>query len=270
MSTFTVFHTYTPLDFITNLNLNGNILNIVTAGNAIDRTNMQSGSGIDASSMNPASAPAATFGGSQLYTFGPGVAITGGLTYGTLTLAGPSVMQSELDFTGTTVSAGQVAIGGDAGGTKGLLLNVPTGSTNGFELQSNDSTVAQVNNTGVLSTTANGQTNKVNGSLQSTPTINGTAVASFNGPGYTSAGAALANTFHIASGTAHTGTFFNVTVNISAAAVFSSQTSYAVYFSYANAVPPAVTAVRNVSGSQFTITSPAGPASDIQWTAVGT
>jgi hypothetical protein len=268
MSTFAVFHTYTPLDFITNLNLNGNILNIVNAGNAIDRTNMANGSGIDASSMNPSTAPAATFGGTQLYTFGPGVAITGGLTYGTLTLAGPSIMQSELDFTGTTVSASQVAIGGDAGGTKGLLLNVPTGSTNGFELQSNGSTVVQVNNTGVLSTTASGQTSNINGSLQAKPTINGTAVASFIGPGYTAAGAALGSTFHEVSGTVSVAGSGTTTVTLSAAAAFTSNTTYTVEFSTLTTNTPTTTA-HNVSGTQFSFVNTSF-GTTANWTATGT
>ena len=88
--TFTVFYSYQPLDTITNLNLNGNILNIVTAGNAIDRLNLQGGSGIDASSMNPTSGPAATFGGTQTYSFPSGLTVNGSLTAAPV-ISGPAV-----------------------------------------------------------------------------------------------------------------------------------------------------------------------------------
>jgi hypothetical protein len=232
MSTFTVFHTYTPLDFITNTNLNGNILNIVTAGNAIDRTNMQLGSGIDASSFNPASGPAATFGGVVPYTF-----------------------QTEVDFTGTTVTAGAVAIGGDAGGTKGLLLNVPTGSTNGFQAQVGGVTQARIAS---------------NGAFLASPLINSNAVLGPVGPGYTATGTALGATFHEVSG-AVTG-IGPFTITLSANAVFTSASTYAVAVNvFAPGLgSPSNIAATNLSGTQFTLPSQGFPSTRFTWTAIGT
>src|SRR5271166_646203 len=168
------FHTYTASDTVTSTNLNGNINQIITQGNAIDNTYVNPLTGFYASQIIPTSGPQGTFGGSQPYTF-----------------------PVELDFTGTTVTAGAVAIGGDAGATKGMLLNVPTGSTNGFRFQVNGSTVFQVPNTGIISTVGNAN---IGGVLQASPTINATTVLGPVAPAYGSGGAAVASTWHYCIG----------------------------------------------------------------------
>src|SRR5271165_4291466 len=235
MSTFTVFHMYSAMDTVTAANLNGNISSLVTAGNSIDRTNLLGGLGIDASSMNPSSGPAATFGGSQQYTF------SNGLTLG-----------AELDLTGTTVSAAKVAISGDAGGVQGMLLNVPTASTNGIQFQVNGATKVQVNSGGVLIT--QGAAN-IGGQCQAAPTINATTALGPVPPGYGSGGAALAGTFHYCLGvTGSIAASGSVTITLSANAVFASATSYSVGASYADGnVVNTVYSVSNLSGTQFVI-----------------
>jgi hypothetical protein len=271
MSTFTVFHTYSINDSVTAANLNGNISALVTAGNSIDRTNLAGGTGIDASSMNPSTAAAATFGGAQQYSFLNGLAVTGAVTMnGTNSFVGATTAGAEIYFTGTTVTAGAVAIGGDNGATKGMLLNVPTGSTNGFQFQVNGVTKVQVANTGALTTQAAAS---IGGVLQASPTINATTTLGPVPPGYTGAGAALAGTWHYVTGTTGSvGASGSTTITLTNNAVFASLTSYSVAASYTDALgintPYTVT---NVSGTQFTIkNNDATNAHTFAWVASGT
>ena len=253
MSTFTVFHMYSAMDTVTAANLNGNISSLVTAGNSIDRTNLLGGLGIDASSMNPSSGPAATFGGSQQYTF------SNGLTLG-----------AELDLTGTTVTAAKVAISGDAASPQGMLLNVPTGSTNGIQFQVNGATKVQVTGGGVLVTQGNAL---IGGLCQAAPTINATSTLGPVPPGYGSGGAALAATFHYCLGvTGSVGAGASTTITLSANAVYVSASTYSVTFSYVDANPINVVGnVQNLSGTQFTITNSDGVhAHTYSWVASGT
>jgi hypothetical protein len=63
------FHTYTPTDTVTNTNLNGNINQIITQGNAIDNT-FVGPNGFFASQIIPTSSPSnSTFGGAVAYFF---------------------------------------------------------------------------------------------------------------------------------------------------------------------------------------------------------
>jgi hypothetical protein len=271
MSTFTVFHTYSVNDSVTAANLNGNISALVTAGNSIDRTNLAGGAGIDASSMNPSTAAAATFGGAQQYSFLNGLAVTGAVTMnGTNSFVGATTAGAEIDFTGTTVTAGAVAIGGDNGATKGMLLNVPAGSTNGFQFQVNGVTKAQIANTGALTTQAAAS---IGGVLQASPTINATTTLGPVAPAYTSAGAAVGGTWHHAQGlTGSVGASSTTTITLTNNAVFTSSTTYSVSASYTDALAVnSIYSVQNVSGTQFTIrNNDTTNAHTFFWTAKGT
>jgi hypothetical protein len=235
MSTFTVFHTYTPTDGVTNTNLNGNISALVTAGNSIDRTNLLGGTGIDASSVKPTGPSAATFGGTQPYTF-----------------------PTEVDFTGTSITTTAVAIGGDSGATQGMLLNVPTSSTNGIQLQVNGVTKAQL---------------EAGGDFMVAPLINATSTLGRVPPGYTAAGVALASTWHYVTGvTGSVGASGSTTITLTNNAVFTSITSYSVTFSYTDAKAiNTIGGTQNVSATQFTIKNlDAANAHTFSWVASGT
>jgi hypothetical protein len=210
------FHVYSVNDTVTAANLNGNISQIITQGNAIDNT-FVGAAGFFGSQIIPTTAGQATFGGSGAglnYTFPQNLAITG-----TTTAA------AEIDMTGTTVTAGQVAIGGDAGGTQGMLLNVPTGSTNGLRAQVNGVTQFQVT-TGTAPTTIPFVRNGV---VAASPTINAVTTAGPLAPGYTVAGATLGGTFHVVTGTAVFTAATSVTVTLTNNAVFTSGTTYVVF-----------------------------------------
>src|SRR5271165_1494886 len=243
MSTFTQFYVYKPIDTITNVNLNGNIQNIVTAGNAIDRTNMADGSGIDASSMNPASGPAATFAGVEQYSFPQG-----------LTSA------KEIDFTGTSVSHTNVAIGSDGAATAGMILNIPGPVSGGIQLGVNGvnevefGTNTNVPLTGNQVSLVTQGLAQINGALSVAPYIVSAGIP-YNvsgpaGPGYTNLGGALGPTFHIAAGFAPFGTN---TITLTGNAVFTSASTYVVMCNSPTAGASAiVTTTVNASGSQFT------------------
>ena len=96
-----------------------------------------------------------------------------------------------------------MAIGGDAGATAGMIFNVPTGSTNGFQFQVAGSTVFSISNNGTVGGagifTGAGT---FGGALQCAPTINATTVQSYVAPPvYTAAtGAAVASTYQFELG----------------------------------------------------------------------
>src|SRR5271165_6740287 len=243
MSTFTQFYVYKPIDTITNVNLNGNIQNIVTAGNAIDRTNMADGSGIDASSMNPASGPAATFAGVEQYSFPQG-----------LTSA------KEIDFTGTSVSHTNVAIGSDGAATAGMILNIPGPVSGGIQLGVNGvnevefGTNTNVPLTGNQVSLVTQRLVQINGALSVAPYIVSAGIP-YNvsgpaGPGYTNLGGAAGPTFHIVTGSVAGDS--TVTVTLPTGGVFTSATTYAVAVcNGSNATR--ILWVQNLSGTQFTI-----------------
>src|SRR5271165_6443627 len=261
---------YSIMDTVTAANLNGNISSLVTAGNSIDRTNLAGGMGIDASSMNPSTAAAATFGGVQAYTFSNGLVSSGPTTInGAASFTGTVTAGGEIDFTGTSVTGSAVAIGGDSGATKGMLLNVPTASTNGFQFNVNGVTKMQITAGGVLTTQGAAS---IGGALQASPTINSTTTLGYVPPGYTSSGAAVASTWHYVTGaTGSIGASGSATITLTNNAVFTSATSYCVGFSYADGnVVNTVASVANSSGTQFVIkNNDVTNAHTFSWVATG-
>lgn len=95
--------------------------------------------------------------------------------------------QFDLNPVTGTVTAGSVGLVNDNGATNGMILNVPTASTNGFQFQVNNSKVAQVTNAGILSAL---------GGVEAAPTINSASAYSFLPPFYTKSGTAVAGTLH--------------------------------------------------------------------------
>jgi hypothetical protein len=228
------FHTYTSSDTVTNTNLNGNINQIITQGNAIDNTYVNNATGFYASQIIPTSTPQGTFGGSVQLTLP-----LGGIVGTTNNAVVP------LTVTGNT-----------GGGQTAHLLDVL--------LQPAGTNMFSVDNAG------NGV---FGGSLQASPTINATSIASYVPPGYTNTGAVLASTWHYVTGvTGSIGASGTATINLTFNAVFTSATTYSVGFSYADANSIATVAtVQNVSGTQFTIKNNDGvSAHTFAWVASGT
>lgn len=245
MSTFTNNHTWVTGETMTAAILNGITNTLVTAGNAIDRTNLTGGAGIDASQLTPSSASAGKFGGSVAYTFPLALITTvGSNSVVPLTVQGNSgggqtadLLDVLLQPAGTnffainnngailpngngTIPAASVAIGADAGGTKGIIVNVPTGSSNGIQ--------GQVNGTTLLKMSATGD-------LQIAPLINSLNVLSRVAPCYSKSGVAVASTFHMVFDSVAFVATNSVTVTLSNNAVFTSGTSYYVTFCDSNA-----------------------------------
>jgi hypothetical protein len=187
------------------------------------------------------------------------------------------VAQAELDFNGTSVISSQVAIGRDNGATHGLLFNVPTSSTNGYEMQSNGATIAQMTNTGALTTTGSGQTSNINGSLQASPTINGATVLSYCAPGYTAAGVALGAGLHRVLGSLSVANQASSTITIPAAMGFTSASTFALFMSFnGTATGGAINKIyaQNVSGTSVNLSFTTGGGNvfngTVNWVAVGT
>src|SRR5271166_218964 len=159
------FHTYSSNDFFTPQNINGNINQLIAEGNAIDHSYVGP-AGFFASQFIPVSVGTGTFNGSQPYTF-----------------------PVEVDFTGSGVTGVNPAISGDGASPAGMIINVPTGSTNGAQMQVNGVTLVSAgSSTASLSTTVAAN---VNGILEAEPTINSAAALGPVGPGYTNTGVAL-------------------------------------------------------------------------------
>ena len=150
---------------------NANFPEIQTAVNSIDHTNMGP-AGIYASNLLPTTAAQATFGATATgvgYKF-----LANDATAVPLTVSGVSGQSADIfDVTLTSggtkaayvTAAGHLAFGaiassetslpwitGDSGATIGLILNVPTGSTNGFRFLVNGSNIAQITAAGALTT----------------------------------------------------------------------------------------------------------------------
>ena len=304
MSSLSIPNSFAPGQLVQSALVDANFTAIANWANGnVDNTNIGA-AGIYASQIIPTSTAQATFGGNTGYIF------TGGGSIVPLTINAPSgqsvdifdiklnnvlgfsvnstgvavfnsspifnaglTLASELDFTGTTVTATAVAIGGDAGATAGMIFNVPTGSTNGFQFQVAGSTVFSISNNGTVGGagifTGAGT---FGGALQCEPTINATTVQSYVAPGYTAAGAAVASTYHVELGvTASVNASSSVTVTLTNNAVFTSASSYSVGISYAdsNAVN-SVGYVVNSSGTQFVIHNPDNvSAHTFSWVAEG-
>jgi hypothetical protein len=183
--------------------------------------------GLFASNLLPATLAQATFGGAQVYTFPAGIAVGGPLTAAT-----------------TGAFSGALSIGGAF-----------TGATSG-----------------AFSSTLSALSLAINGAYGITSA--GLIVGSSNGsttayvpPVYTPAGASLAATTHIVTGSSLSGGGGSVTVTLSGAAAFSSSTSY-----YVIAAAGAGTFVQVVlnSGTSFTLTAGSGGGGiTLYWIAIG-
>lgn len=285
MSTFSSTHTWITGDVITAALLNGQVASFVAAGNAVNQANVDA-TGFYASQIKPTSGAQGTFGGTQVYTFPSNLVLSASATTSATSVAlwndngatnglvlnvptgstngfqfmvnGVQVAQvetggefvsagasfsAEIDFTGTTVSAAEVAIGGDAGGTKGLLINVPTGSTNGIQGQVNGVTKLQLG---------------AAGDFQVAPLINAISTLSRVGPVYTVAGAALGATYHEVSGSVTFAANASQTVTLTNNAVFTSGTSYLVLLEWDSTTIIGngnILAVNSKTATTFIITS---------------
>ena len=233
MSSLTIPNSFAPMTTMVSANMNANYAAVVTWLTLIDHTNIGP-AGIVASNLRPTNATNATFGGSYGYLFGPmatsiapvTISAPSGQTSDIMqvnlnavkqfsvnsagqsvfavspTGVNPSPLPGAIATTATSLTSTKVAFSGDGGAILGMLLNVPTGSTNGFQFQVGGSNVATISNAGVFTAGAGvwAGSGAFGGALKAKPTINGHAVASYVAPAYTAAGAAVANTYHKVQG----------------------------------------------------------------------
>lgn len=218
--TFTAF---TTGQVLTAAVLNAFPNSVVAAFLTIDRTNMGI-NGIDASSIIPTTAGAATFGGGTItYTFNGSLAV--GITAGGSIALGPA---------GSTP---QFVMGNNAAsGTKTTIVsNTPSGTANingitpslWWMFQSGTALGTGVAlDTSYNWSTTGGIIGKTG--IQTAPTINATSTLAYVPPTYAAGGTALGATAHIVQGqvTAAGGT---TTVTLTGAAQFTSGTTYTVY-----------------------------------------
>ncbi len=253
---------------------------VVTAFTNIDNTNVGT-LGFYASQIKPTSVAQATFGGSIAYVFplwvavgGPlttattgsfsgavstgaltavGVAVGGALTTATTGVFTGAVTTTANIFTAAAAQLGSVVwVGNDNAATNGIILNVPTSSTNAFQFM--------VNNVAKVTLTAAG------GGVFNAPVASKSGTASaYVPPVYDTAGAALATTTHCVIGTTTLSGGGVATVTLTNSAVFASASSYSVV----GVSDTGIVAVQftQSSGSSFNI---AGTASNvISWIAIG-
>ena len=236
------FYTWSTGDTITSARLNTINTVVTNCGNNIDNTNIGT-AGIFASQIKGTSSANNTFG----------------VTTAAATLNVPLILGAS-----AITDNSLVELRNDNGGTNGLLFNVPTGSTNGFQLTVNGATYLQAAKGGIGGCTANA------------PTINSTNTLGCMPPVYTNAGASLGNTTHIVTGSninyTVSGTCLDKTwctasagssVSFTNAAVFTDGTTYSCSASWqaalndivlvrANNGTTANVQVMNQSGSSIT------------------
>ena len=313
MSSLTIPNSFAPNTTMLSALMNANYAAVVTWSTLIDNTNIGP-AGILPTNLRPTSATNAQFGGAYGYTFAPTAVGVVPVTINGQTGQTSDIFQLNLNavkkfsvnsggqavfaasptgvtftplpgaigFTGTTVTSTDVALGGDAGTIAGLLLNVPTGSTNGFQFQVAGSNVATISNAGVFTAAAGNWagSGSFGGALKAKPTINGHAVSTWVPPLYTSAaGATAAVTAHKEFGrTATLSPTASATITLTNNAVFISSTSYVVVCTpiyvesnVSGTLPPVVTMT---SGTSFKITNASAGGSHreygVSWMAVGT
>jgi hypothetical protein len=177
VSLITIPYTFVAGTEALSAQVNANFSEIATVVNGeLDNTNINSSVGIYASQIIPTSTAQATFGGAYGYVIAPGVTtqvpltITGAPSqtanlFNVSTTTGPAVevyssgtfavyrallLQPPASAVGTNV----VDLFNDGAATNGLILNVPTGSTNGFQFQTAGSTVASIAASGAVATGA--------------------------------------------------------------------------------------------------------------------
>jgi hypothetical protein len=326
MSTLSIPNTFVTGTTINAAPFNANFTAIQTWSANIDNTNIGA-AGLFASQILPTTSGQATFGGTQAYAFANALSVTSPAGIVPLIVQGPAVPSTDLfqvlgpsavqylrvtqtgrvDASGglvlptATVGLATTAVEliNDNAATGGLILNVPTGSTNGWQFQVNGSTVAQITAAGsgsFAALTVSGAFSP--GSISTAGNITSTAgniaatvgriLGSSNGstqtylpPVYTVAGAAVANTEHIVTGT--TSVSFSasnnsgpVYVTLSGAAAFTSSASYLIIAtSQAGTVGnPVMITANPATGTSFTLQGLAVSAFTatyaVQWIAIGT
>lgn len=233
-STLTIPNSFTSGTVISSSQMNSNFNSIATWANGnVDHTNINNSAGIYASQLVPTSGAQATFGGSTGYTF-------------TTTLTAPGLIMAT---PAATPTANAVWLQNDNGGTNGLVINIPSASTNGIQFEAAGVRVGQMTADGLFYGTPHSQT---------TPAP--------MAPTYTHAGAAVANTLHtvqdtfqptISGGncvpTTNIGTYCNLsssTVTLTNAAVFTSATSYVC--SVSTSIVHVLPLITNTSGTTLT------------------
>jgi len=201
VSTLTIPNVFVTGTTINAAPFNANFSAIQTWSANIDNTNIGA-AGLFASQILPTTSGQATFGGTQQYTFPYGVGGTGVFTAGAtttvpmtingitsqfadlfdiyltsggskdfwITSSGNMHIASGITFNAplTSPSNTAVALANDNAAPGGLILNVPTGSTNGFQFQTAGSTVASITAAGLAQFT---------GAVQAGSATAGTATA---------------------------------------------------------------------------------------------
>jgi hypothetical protein len=179
VSLITIPYTFVAGTEAISAQVNANFSEIATVVNGeLDNTNINSSVGIYASQIIPTSTVQATFGGAYGYVIAPGVTTqvpltisgitsqnvdlfdiyltSGGSKDFWITSSGNMHIASGITFNAplTSPSNAAVALANDNAATGGLILNVPTGSTNGFQFQTAGSTVASIAASGAVATGA--------------------------------------------------------------------------------------------------------------------
>jgi len=211
---------------------NSNFVTFVAAFSNIDYTNIGA-AGIYASQIKPTSASAATFGGSQTYTFPAGIALSGSISGIT-------------SFTSTGALSFNGGIGGLGGTwtTNALQVGLEVSAT-----QTGGGFISNAGNSAQLLVWDN------SGNLQ----IHGGTTPTWVPPAYTNAGAATASTEHIVRGTVVVGTVTSSssvtnTVTFSGAAAFTGSTSFFVTATV-SAITGTINGYINVVAIPFSATS---------------
>lgn len=209
----------TPNTFVTGTTINAapfntNFSAVATAVNNIDATNIGA-VGLYASNLLPTNAAQATFGGTTTYTF------PAALNVGSNAIA---TTAGDGGFARSTTT-GELIIGGS-----GSALTLDWGVAS-----PGNGTFTQPSGFFRFLTPVTASSNSV--------------INAFVPPVYTAAGAALAATTHIATGSG-TGNGATQTITLTGAAVFSSATSYQGYVGGTGAVGSIV----QLSGTQFQVT----------------
>ena len=187
-------------------------------------------------------------------------------------------------FYGTAglTAAGQIAAGGTAatGTVSGDMTAAESATIGGLYLgngtTAQTASIFSVTNTLIFSPSNASTVGQMRlssaGALSVQPTINATNTAGYVPPVYTAAGAELAATTHIATGSVQTSTGsgpFTGTVTLSGAAVFTSNTSYVVAIGNTVGAGTGSPTISLISGTSFILTDNASSAAIYYWIAIG-
>jgi len=255
---------------------NANFTALQTCGNAIDNTNIGV-AGIYASQIIPTTVGQATFGGSTSYTFSTA-----------LTLAAATVLTYNANSAGALFTAlgsnnGIATNASGGGGEIDLYAGYTTTQIAGFWLNTGataveEALVTQAGTYTVGSSTFGATAAVVNGPLEA----KSSSTLSYVPPVYTAAGAAVASTEHIVTGsstiTANSGFVGSATITLSGSAQFASGTSYAVFAAINNQATPVSSfffyvSAQSATGFQINLNNTSGgniTSATVDWMAIGT